>query len=147
MKEPKLPRHALPPTSDSLPIVLLRARESVMAPIRKMLSHSDVTEQQWRILRVLLEHGASDAKSVAERACLLFPSLTRMAIAMETRGLISRKPDETDGRRLVLTITAKGRQVIESNLCEAVQIADDFKAKLGPDEYRRLIGLLQKLSD
>ena len=36
-----------------LPIALMRAREQVMAPIRNMLADSGITEQQWRVLRVL----------------------------------------------------------------------------------------------
>ena len=47
-----------------------------MAPIRKMLLAAGITEQQWRILRVLTETGPIDAGSLAKRACLLAPSLT-----------------------------------------------------------------------
>ena len=118
-----------------------------MAPIRKMLSQSDITEQQWRILRVLEEHGASDASTVADKASLLFPSLTRIAIAMEQRGLITRSPDTSDRRRLVLKIAPEGKQVLEDNLDEALRIVETYKAKLGARDYERLLNLLQKLAD
>ena len=41
----------LPSTSRSLPIALIRAREGVMAPIRDMLTETDITEQQWQTPR------------------------------------------------------------------------------------------------
>ena len=44
-------KNALPSTSRSLPIALIRAREGVMAPIREMLAETGITEQQWRVLR------------------------------------------------------------------------------------------------
>ena len=75
----------LPPTTRSLPIALMRARESVMAPIRDMLSETGLSEQQWRVLRVLAEQGEMDSHSLAERACLLFPSLTRMAAKVDAQ--------------------------------------------------------------
>ena len=51
----------LPSIARSLPIALLRAREKVMAPFREMLSRTDITEQQWRVLRILSEFGPQDS--------------------------------------------------------------------------------------
>ena len=42
-------------TQRSLPMALLRARELLMERFRPMLSAHGVTEQQWRVLRVLHE--------------------------------------------------------------------------------------------
>ena len=57
-----------PATSRSLPIALLRAREAVMGNFRPMLADFDVTEQQWRVMRVLSEAGRLDASDLAARA-------------------------------------------------------------------------------
>lgn len=137
----------LPPTSQSLPIVLLRAREAVMAPIRYMLADSGVTEQQWRVLRVLAEHGPLDASTVAERASLLFPSLTRTATTMRDRGLVSQVQDQKDRRRQVLEITDKGRAVIADNLPEAIKISQGYKARMSEEDYATLLRLLQVLAE
>ncbi|WP_419740662.1 MarR family transcriptional regulator [Ruegeria sp.] len=81
----------LPLVSRSLPIALLRARERVMGPIRKLLIDAGVTEQQWRVLRLLKEEGASEPTDISERACLLLPSLTRILQKLEDKGLIKRR--------------------------------------------------------
>ena len=117
-----------------------------MAPIRGMLAASGVTEQQWRILRVLAEHGPLDASTVAERSSLLFPSLTRTANAMRKRGLISQVQDQTDRRRQLLDITPEGQQVIDDNLKEAVEIAERYKEHLGTARYADLLALLRVLA-
>ena len=62
----------------ALPLALLKARETLMSPIRRVLKNHDVTDQQWRVLRVLYENGVTDAKELAKSACVLAPSLTRM---------------------------------------------------------------------
>jgi len=68
----------LPSTRRSLPIALMRSREKVMAPIRDMLRASGLTEQQWRVLRILSEFGPQDLTEIARQACLLMPSLSRI---------------------------------------------------------------------
>ena len=60
-------------TKRSLPIALLRAREQVMEPIRAMLADSGVTEQKWRVLRVLEEAGEIEPTVIAREACLHLP--------------------------------------------------------------------------
>ena len=69
----------------ALPLALLRARETVMSPIRRVLKNHDVTDQQWRVLRVLHENGVMDAKELAKSACVLAPSLTRMIKHLEQK--------------------------------------------------------------
>ena len=52
----------------SLPMALLKAREAVMAGFRPDLEAHGLTEQQWRVLRVLTEHPGITAGELAERA-------------------------------------------------------------------------------
>ena len=57
---------------------------------------------------MLGEESPLDATEVAERACVLAPSLTRIIKALEERKLITRKRDMADGRRISLAITPAG---------------------------------------
>lgn len=135
----------LPTTSRSLPISLIRAREGVMAPIREMLAETGITEQQWRVLRVLAEHGATDASTLADRASLLFPSLTRIATSMRAKGLLTQARDEKDRRRQMIAITAEGQKIIDDNSDQAAEIVVGFKARLGDEQYEQLLDLLALL--
>jgi len=137
----------LPPTSRSLPIALARAREKVMSPIRAMLSESGITEQQWRVLRVLEEHGAIDSTKLADLACLLLPSLTRIIQAMLEKGYLTRTADKNDRRRQLIQITAAGQAVIDSNLAQALQISERLVETLGHQRYEELLDALQALDN
>ncbi|WP_424944942.1 homoprotocatechuate degradation operon regulator HpaR [Aliiroseovarius crassostreae] len=139
------PPAPLPSTRHSLPIALIRARESVMAPIRLMLADTGLTEQQWRVLRVLMESGPIDASQLANRAGLLAPSLTRIIQAMSKQGYISRGPDPADRRRQVIAILPAGQRIIEANQAEAAAIAQSFRDRLGDADYDRLLTLLDQL--
>lgn len=138
-------KNKLPPTTRSLPIALIRAREGVMIPIREMLAETGISEQQWRVLRVLDEHGPLDASTLADRASLLFPSLTRIAQSMRKKGLISQVQDKTDRRRQVIAITDAGQKIIDDNVDHAVQIVEGFKVSIGEANYEQLLDLLALL--
>ena len=79
-----------------------------MAYFRPILNRYGVTEQQWRILRVLEDFGDQEAGVIAERACILPPSLTGILVRMEKASLIHRQRDHVDSRRLIISISAMG---------------------------------------
>ena len=138
-------RNPLPDTARSLPIALLRARERVMGPVRAMLSDVDVTEQQWRVLRVLQEAGPLDPTRIADRACLLLPSLTRILQKLEEKGMIQRKRDPTDRRRQIVQITPSGAELIEANRETSRELAQALRNRLGAERYELLLDLLNEL--
>ena len=135
----------LPTTNRSLPIALLRARERVMGPVRALLSDVDLTEQQWRVLRVVQESGAIDPTQIAEQACLLLPSLTRILQKLEDKKMISRAQDERDRRKQVITITPAGEAIIANNLEASLALVAETRAKMGDDRYEALLDLLNEL--
>lgn len=132
-------------TNRSLLIALLRARETVMGPVREMLANSPVNEQKWRVLRVLDEGGAQDQNSIAQRACLLLPSLTRILSTMEEDGLVSRRVDKGDRRRSIVTIEAPGRAILEDHGTQASALVADLRAKYGEEKFEHLLDMLEDL--
>lgn len=135
----------LPSTSRSLPIALIRAREGLMAPIREMLSDTGITEQQWRVLRVLSEYGAIDSSTLADRASILFPSLTRIVATLRDKRLISQTRDEIDRRRQIITITEAGQKIIDERSEQSTQIVANIRETLGDKNYETLLDLLALL--
>ncbi|GHA61859.1 hypothetical protein GCM10008927_29140 [Amylibacter ulvae] len=135
----------LPSTARSLPIALIRAREGLMSPIREMLETTGITEQQWRVLRVLTEFGRMDTKTLANRSSLMFPSLTRIAATLRDKGLVTQTRDTNDRRRQFIEITKNGQQIIDEHTPQALKIVAGFKEKLGPKGYEELLDLLARL--
>lgn len=145
-KEPVVaPTSNLRRTSRSLPIALLRARETVMGPVREMLSGSPVNEQKWRVLRVLDEGGALDQNTIAQRACLLLPSLTRILSAMEADDLVSRRADVADRRRSIVKIETAGLAILENHGAQARALVTDLRAKYGEEKFEQLLDMLEDL--
>jgi len=116
-----------------------------MSPIREMLSETGITEQQWRVLRVLAEFGRMDTKTLADRSSLLFPSLTRIAATLRDKGLLTQTRDEKDRRRQFVEITKEGQRIIDDHSRQAASIVAGFKEVLGEQDYETLLDLLTKL--
>lgn len=141
------PEQALAKTDRSLPFALLRAREKVMLPLRGMLQNADVTEQQWRVLRVLHEESPLEANQVAKRASLFMSSMTRIAQTLEAKGYLTRAPSTLDRRRLHFDITAPGRKVIDDNTPHSRAVTGRLRERYGPEKMDRLLDLLKDLDD
>lgn len=135
----------LPSTRRSLPMALLRARDVIMAHFRPILARHDITEQQWRVLRVLAEAGPLEATELASRASILAPSLTRIIQAMEKRRFITRNKVKDDGRRRRLAISAAGLVLIEDLSPERIAIYDAIEQRYGAEQYGQLLDLLERL--
>lgn len=136
---------SLGPTSRSLPIALLRARERIMVPIREMLQQSGISEQQWRILRVVDEAREMEQTAIAQAACLQLPSLTRILRSMENDGLVARKTDAADRRRTLVSVTLAGRALIAKHRERNADIFSTIETEFGRQKLDLLLDLLDEL--
>ena len=131
----------------NLPRLLLQARESVMAHTRPSLREHGLSDQQWRVLRVLGEHGTVETGRVAREAYILGPSLTGVLARMERDGLIRRERDPADQRRTVVEATPKGLRLVEK-LSRTVEAHYEWMEKsLGKQKLAELYELLDRVID
>jgi homoprotocatechuate degradation regulator HpaR len=129
----------------NLPRLLLQAREAVMAHTRPSLREHELSDQQWRVLRVLGEHGAVETGRVAREAFILGPSLTGVLARMERNGLITRRRDALDQRRTVIEATARGHKLVQRLSVSIEAHYGWMEASLGKDKLGRLYTLLDEL--
>lgn len=131
--------------SRSLPMALLRARETVMRQFRPALRAHDLTEQQWRILRALAAVDVIEVTELAHVAFLLGPSLSRILRDLEARGLIERKTMESDLRRGVLSISSKGLRLIAQVAPTSEAIYAEIARRYGVRKLAELQKMLGEL--
>ena len=129
----------------NLPRLLLQAREAVMVHTRPSLREHGLSDQQWRVLRVLGEHGTVETGKVAREAFILGPSLTGVLARMERDGLVRRERDPGDQRRTVVEATAKGRKLVHQ-LSSAIEAHYSWMEKaLGKPKLAELYELLDSV--
>jgi homoprotocatechuate degradation regulator HpaR len=129
----------------NLPRLLLQARESVMAQTRPSLREHGLSDQQWRVLRVLGEHGVVETGRVAREAYILGPSLTGVLARMQRDGLIRRERDPADQRRTVVEATPRGLKMV-ARLSDTIETHYQWlEHSLGKQKLGQLYGLLDQL--
>jgi len=131
--------------SRSLPMSLLRARESVMRHFRASLRHFGITEQQWRVLRALTTVETIEVTALAEVTFLLPPSLSRILKDLDERGLIMRRHSDADMRRGLVSISPQGLQLIELAGSHSEEIYAEITSRLGGERLALLQSLLREL--
>lgn len=132
-------------THRNLPGLLLQARESVMAHTRPSLRVHGLSDQQWRVLRVLGEHGTAETGRVAREAFILGPSLTGVLARMERDGLVRRERDAEDQRRSVVEATPKGLKLVEKLSRTIEEHYGRMEQSLGKQQLAELYGLLDQV--
>lgn len=132
-------------TQPSLTLSLLQAREAAMAFFRPLLNEHDLTEQQWRVIRILHQQGELESHQLAHLACILKPSMTGVLGRLERDGMVSRRKAPEDQRRVFVTLTDNGqasfaamREGMEANYRK-------IQAQFGEDKLQQLMALLNDL--
>jgi homoprotocatechuate degradation regulator HpaR len=138
--EPKLR-----PLRRSLPMTLLRAREAVMERFRAMLRHHGLTEQQWRVIRVLAESEPLEVSTLAKHSFLLPPSLSRILKFLSGERLIRRRSVDDDQRRFEVSLTAAGRRLFRQVAPSSEAIYRDLEETFGEQRLEQLYTLLNDL--
>jgi homoprotocatechuate degradation regulator HpaR len=133
----------------NLPRLLLEAREAVMQHTRPSLREHGLSDQQWRVLRVLGEHagnpGGVETGRVAREALLLGPSLTGVLGRMERDGLIARERCPQDARRTVVRATRAGLKLV-GTLSQTIEAHYQWlESQLGTARLAQLYALLDEV--
>lgn len=135
-----------PPYRQSLAGTLLAAREAVMKPIRPILRESGLTEQQWRVLRVLVDEGETDPSGLSQAGLLYSPTVTRILKELKDRGLLTRRADVNDGRRWLISVTDEGRQLLESTAAKTGPLLEEYARRFTPERLKLLRAELAELA-
>jgi len=90
------------------------------------------------VLHTLARGGPMRLTDLLKTEQLKQPALTSLVARLEQDGLINRRPDPTDGRAMLLSLTREGRQIVRSRHANRVtklthlvdQLTDDERAVL-----------------
>lgn len=105
---PRQPPMTSPLAHRNLPLLLLKAREGLLGHFRAILHHFGLTEQQWRVVRSLNEHGPMEPTQLCQACQILSPSMAGVLARMQATGLIERQRVTHDRRRALIRLTSKG---------------------------------------
>jgi len=113
---------------------------------RTILRDEELTEQQWRVLRVLHSESPLIASELCALTCIHKVSLTRIMRTLEERALLTRSIRRADRRAADVALTAKGRRLMNRLTPAADRIYEEIIEDFGAEKYQRLTKLLSEFA-
>lgn len=137
---PTLPRR-------NLPLLLLQVRERVITRFRPILNAQGITEQQWRIVRALLEQGPLEPREIVEVCCISGPSLAGVLARMEDTGLVKRERLDHDQRRVKVSPTPRSRALAARITPEVEAAYARIESEIGAAALRDFYTTLDRMAE
>jgi DNA-binding MarR family transcriptional regulator len=90
-----------------------KAYRILNSSLTKVLFHFDLSIPEWKLLGQLYDHGEMKLASLAERLDVEAPLVTALIDKLEKKELVLRTHHPKDKRAKIITVTGKGKKVIE----------------------------------
>jgi DNA-binding MarR family transcriptional regulator len=105
----------------------------------------DITPAQLRALRVLSHHGPLRLSGLSDHLRIAARSTTEVADALESRGLVRRRPDPRDRRATLVELTEHGESVLEAIRAARGSETERVFGRLSETDQAHLARILRKL--
>jgi len=110
----------------------------LVAHARRRRAWSELTYQQYNVLRMVDTMGPQAQAEVARRLLVTAPVVTRLAATLADAGLVERRPDPKDRRAVLLALTPTGRRRARAMRRDLLQAAHELLEPI-PDDRRQAV--------
>ncbi|HTW82495.1 MAG TPA: MarR family transcriptional regulator [Candidatus Sulfotelmatobacter sp.] len=139
-----------PPSAGDVAAALRVGLGVLVRRLRQAQASEELTLPETSALSRLERCGPTTVTELAKLEQISSQSMGATLAALEARGLVARKPDPDDGRRVVVSITGAGRDVVRNRRSERVSLlARALEDGFTPAELRTLADaapLLERLA-
>ena len=119
----------------SLPMLLMRTLAVVMPHFRAIYSAHHITDQQWRVLRVLWQGEACRPGLLAQRTLIAAPALVGVIDRLEKRGLVVRRTVPDNRRAVEISVTDEGLSLYHAVQPQVSDLYQTIMAGLPADKW------------
>jgi DNA-binding MarR family transcriptional regulator len=95
---------------ESIAALLARAGHLIIRPFGAELRRRRMPVRVWRVLSTLADGDGVSVGQLADLTLSKQPTLTRLLDRMSESGLVERRPSASDHRKVLIFITAEGRE-------------------------------------
>ena len=127
--------------------LLRRAHQRHAAIFQEMITDSQLTPLQFAALVKLRDLGEVSQNQLGRLVAVDAATMQGVIKRLLARGLIARRPDPDDRRRLILSLTADSRALVEAAVAAGRDITRRTLEPLNPSEQRVFMDYLARLAE
>jgi MarR family transcriptional regulator, organic hydroperoxide resistance regulator len=135
------------PLSPALFRALAKAFKGVNAELARRLEPHGVHPGQDYLLDELWHEDGQTVGALAARIGVEVPTAVRTVSRMEAAGLLRREPDPADGRRVLVRLTARGKELERIVPPILAEVTERATAGMSEAEREQLLRLLRDLRE
>jgi DNA-binding MarR family transcriptional regulator len=136
---------AQPFVEQLLPYLLARASHLVSAAFYARLRRRGISVRRWRLLAMLWDGGGMTIGALSRSILIEQSSTTRLVDRAVADGLVDKRADARDRRRVRVHITPAGRDYIADLIEDAAQVDRAIAAEVDPQATTELKATLRTL--
>jgi DNA-binding MarR family transcriptional regulator len=114
---------------------------------QETLAPWDITPSHLRALRVLMRRGVMRLSELSDHLQIAARSTTEVVDALETRGLVERRPDPDDRRATLVALTEHGASVLDAIRAARGTETERAFGRLSQTDRAHLARILRRLRD
>lgn len=126
--------------------LLRRAYQRHTAIFQQTVPESRLTAGQFVALLSVREHGPCEIPAILQHTGIDEASLRGIVERLKWRKLLNAEHEPGDARRMVVSLTPEGVEMIEQTVPHARQITELTFGDLNPQERATLVSLLERMS-
>jgi DNA-binding MarR family transcriptional regulator len=119
------------------------AQQKDLREFTRRFALTEVSQLQYAALLVIDANPGCRQADLGVMLRIRQPNLVEPLESLADRGLIAREPDPRDGRAQTLALTPAGATLLEDLRNVHEELIGSYRARLGAQDYRRLVELLR----
>jgi DNA-binding MarR family transcriptional regulator len=130
----------------SIGYLVRRTFRSFTSSLELRLKQHDITLSSWYFLRLLWERDGLSQKELSDELGLTQPTTVTAMDNLEALGLIERRRNAEDRRKVNIFLTKKGRQLEEKLVKYAAEVNKAALRDISAEEFRQLWDMLERIN-
>lgn len=106
-----------------------------------------LTVPEWRLIAVIAESPGITQQQIGVRTRMDKVTVSRAAIALTNRGLVTRAPNPDDGRSHILMLSREGQELYQHVVPQALKLEKSIFGQIGADDLERFSAILDQIVD
>lgn len=133
--------------SEQVGHLLRKAYQRHMAIFQQNIGNSQLTAVQFITLCAVRDHGPSSLSELIKATAVDQATIRGIVERLQARDLVTLKPAVQDKRKVIVSLTESGEQLVHETAPHALQVSELTMSRLNPAERVALLYVLRKMVD